>query len=977
MRRFLLICSIVVLALSIALPVGAFAQTGKIMVVGVPDRFKAANKNESTYGLKTVGIGNRVVLAPKVYSGTATKYNETLLSVTSAAWTLTGPGGTTATIQDTATGLNGTIVYFIPDVAGEYTVGMTATTASGTTPSVSIKVIASKFVGAGISLAANTVPSGCACHFTSPGKFTDWQKTKHAKAVKRRFDALTDLDQPEPAGGHFSNNCMSCHSAGAYKSTVTGAPNDGYTEYATSLSFKVVTPQHPGVFDSLVTAAGSNIGLRTMMGLTSIQCENCHGPASQHTSSGFPTPDNTKLDRSLSSDVCAPCHFSSDRHGKGYAWSGSLHAVSMAEGAQVEYTDRPICAKCHTAQGYIGQTINGEPEPVVASGNKVYPDPEPVGCTTCHDPHSNKNAAQLRAASIAEVCVGCHETRISSRGLHAAHQGPMLDGTKAPAFSLDVLKNYMANPNLITAALGKWSGWELPGYKYENSSHSDIAEKCVTCHMADSPSFLASQAANFSKPDTMLNKLGGHTFRVAYTAPGDSVPVLNPTGCAECHGEGTSIEFVDFTQAKTKALLATLLNALPKRDSVGAVILPSDTIVYQNWKNAPAGSKRKLTVPEKAAAYNYQFVNNDGSFGVHNYLYAKGLLTSSIEQLQLGAAAASIVQIKDVPGDNGKTVQIVWNKFPAESYSVNRLTAYGIWRQDPILPSAGIAYKKAGSFTEMLKSSVVGSQYALGGSVWTFVGDVYPMNFTQYSTVAPTIFDSTKVAGMKYTAFFVCGYTDDPTVVYSSPIDSGYSLNNLTPLAPTGVTVNATPQGVDLKWDAPTTRDNDVVQYLVYRSTSQNFDPTGLTPVLTVDKAVQGRDVNVLPGTMYYYKVVGMDNAGNMGAFSIEVGLKTTNVEDENGIPTVYALGQNYPNPFNPSTQIRFALPTESFVKLSIYSVSGELVTTLVNTTMSAGNHGVTWHGTNNAGQAVSSGVYVYRLQAGDFVSTRKMVLIK
>jgi hypothetical protein len=89
-------------------------------------------------------------------------------------------------------------------------------------------------------------------------------------------------------------------------------------------------------------------------------------------------------------------------------------------------------------------------------------------------------------------------------------------------------------------------------------------------------------------------------------------------------------------------------------------------------------------------------------------------------------------------------------------------------------------------------------------------------------------------------------------------------------------------------------------------------------------------------------------------------------------IPTVFSLGQNKPNPFNPVTEIQFGLPTDSHVRLVIYNVTGQKVTTLVDEHRQAGMHTVIWNGSSAA-----SGIYFYRLEAGDFVETKKMMLIK
>jgi photosystem II stability/assembly factor-like uncharacterized protein len=98
-----------------------------------------------------------------------------------------------------------------------------------------------------------------------------------------------------------------------------------------------------------------------------------------------------------------------------------------------------------------------------------------------------------------------------------------------------------------------------------------------------------------------------------------------------------------------------------------------------------------------------------------------------------------------------------------------------------------------------------------------------------------------------------------------------------------------------------------------------------------------------------------------------------TDVEDENNItPKEFNLDQNYPNPFNNSTVIRYAIPKEGLVTLKIYDIIGEEVSTLVNETRQAGNYQVAFNS-----EDLTSGVYFYRLQAGDFVQTRKMILLK
>lgn len=100
-------------------------------------------------------------------------------------------------------------------------------------------------------------------------------------------------------------------------------------------------------------------------------------------------------------------------------------------------------------------------------------------------------------------------------------------------------------------------------------------------------------------------------------------------------------------------------------------------------------------------------------------------------------------------------------------------------------------------------------------------------------------------------------------------------------------------------------------------------------------------------------------------------------VEDQPDRPRTYALGQNQPNPFNPATEISFSLPRSGRASLQVYDLAGRRVRTLVDGEMPAGVFTARWNGRDQAGAPVSSGIYLYRLVAGDFVQTKRMVLVK
>jgi photosystem II stability/assembly factor-like uncharacterized protein len=95
-------------------------------------------------------------------------------------------------------------------------------------------------------------------------------------------------------------------------------------------------------------------------------------------------------------------------------------------------------------------------------------------------------------------------------------------------------------------------------------------------------------------------------------------------------------------------------------------------------------------------------------------------------------------------------------------------------------------------------------------------------------------------------------------------------------------------------------------------------------------------------------------------------------IKNQNEVPANYSLSQNYPNPFNPSTKINFNLPKSGMVTLKIYDIIGSEVATLVNENLNAGSYNIDWNASS-----LSSGVYFYRIQSGNFVETKKMMLVK
>ena len=113
------------------------------------------------------------------------------------------------------------------------------------------------------------------------------------------------------------------------------------------------------------------------------------------------------------------------------------------------------------------------------------------------------------------------------------------------------------------------------------------------------------------------------------------------------------------------------------------------------------------------------------------------------------------------------------------------------------------------------------------------------------------------------------------------------------------------------------------------------------------------------------------------GLYYVSDELTTKDEDDTEIIPITYLLHQNYPNPFNPITSLRYDLPEDGVVNITIYDIMGRIVKTLVNDSQTAGYKSIQWNAANHRNESVSAGLYLYTIQAGEFRQTKKMVLLK
>lgn len=337
--------------------------------------------------------------------------------------------------------------------------------------------------------------------------------------------------------------------------------------------------------------------------------------------------------------------------------------------------------------------------------------------------------------------------------------------------------------------------------------------------------------------------------------------------------------------------------------------------------------------------------------------------TIAITTASTANAHPDIVTVADAPNDQGNQVRVAWTGSVLDRLGNTGISTYEVYRR----------------VSRNANSSAGVSKVSGPPGAWEFVGSSPARQTSNYFLTVPTLYNQNPDTTI-YSAFYISAVGGDGKR-WDSPADSGFSIDNLVPSAPTNVLAKegGTPQGqpaVLLNWDE--SPDADFNYFAVVRGTTAGFDPT-TAPVIGRATANQFTDANVSLGASFFYRIVAFDFNGNRGVFSDEVALVVTAVNDRPtaSLPTAFALLQNYPNPFNPSTQIAYDLASPRHVSLRIFNTMGQVVKTLVDGEQSAGRYTITWDGTSEAGTRVTSGVYLYVIKAGDFVQSRRLTVLK
>ena len=198
------------------------------------------------------------------------------------------------------------------------------------------------------------------------------------------------------------------------------------------------------------------------------------------------------------------------------------------------------------------------------------------------------------------------------------------------------------------------------------------------------------------------------------------------------------------------------------------------------------------------------------------------------------------------------------------------------------------------------------------------------------------------------------------------------AADTVTPAVPTNLTATPGGNGAALL-KCNKNLEFDMYQYSFYRNTTNN--PSTATFIGAANHPdTTFLNTGLTPGT-YYFWVKAKDRYCTFkesGFSTVASCVVTETGQTVNIIPDKFYLNQNYPNPFNPVTSIKFGLKKDEFVEMKVFDITGKEIATLINSQYKAGNYSIEFNGMN-----VASGIYIYRIIAGEFTDIRKMVLLK
>jgi hypothetical protein len=597
-------------------------------------KYKLPSTTTSTSpGLATVAIGSPIYLEAEVDQAIAPS------NIISVTWVLTNtPALSTASLTNSPLASNVPIYdvadrliyqvagrsFLLGDVVGQYTIMATVITATNGIPNLTNNL--TKTITVGTYMGLDT----CAlCHSggtIAPNKVTPWETTKHAHIFE---------DGINGGAGTTGPSCFGCHTVGynANTNNIAIHMNGGFDDVARTNNWtwpKVLAPTNWAYMQATYHSVAN---------LANIQCENCHGPGSQHA---YALGNTNFISKSVSSGDCNQCHDAPSHHIYGTQWYTSAHAGGQSTSPRVPSgPTRWQCVGCHTADGFIDRMDNVGSTTAYAT-NTVY---SSIDCQTCHEPHgqtmptNNPHLIRMLAAVTMQdgtvvtnagegaLCLQCHHVRNGSAAIQLANY-PVGKLTWFGGSSMGVHDGPQGD--LIEGVNAFTYGQTIPSAAHRTA----VTNLCVGCHMQPAPA-----------GDPAYLQAGGHTWKMSYNVVTTNGTTLVTNSydkvdvCVQCHGPGASFNMprsdyngdgvIEGVQTEVQHLLDKLSTLFPNstyqansNNYMAAGVVQTSVSFKTNWP-----SKYLM------AGYNWQYVANDGSKGVHNAPFAVGILKASIADL--------------------------------------------------------------------------------------------------------------------------------------------------------------------------------------------------------------------------------------------------------------------------------------------------------------------------------------------------------
>ncbi len=537
------------------------------------------------------------------------------------------------------------------------------------------------------------------------------------------------------------------------------------------------------------------------------------------------------------------------------------------------------------------------------------------------------------------------------------------------------------------------AGCKIAGFEITKGSSGVVFEKCHNClltknyiHNNDELSAWHGNGVgifNSHSIDVTYCVLDSNEFHGIQLENSESINIINNTILNVYRYDGIALG-----ANPKKMTIKNNIVAFTNDEAIELTGTPEDFIHDYNcyWQNGrgpvkglPLSSHEMIVYPRIAdmTRHDYYLLPDSPCLGAGD----KGV--------NIGALGAKkyvkIYSISDIPNDQGKQVRVIWEPdyFDGRS-NLKEITHYALWRRvDDQRRSSHLKSYQVKEISKLISECTSLNKITSGlitskNELWDFISLIPACQFSQYSYVAPTLADSTD-AGIPYAVFMVSAhYSDLNAFVFSDP-DSGYSVDNLAPSPPAGLTISQHQTGgtwqAVVRWKH--VPDEDFNYYRLYRSTKEGFDPTSVTLYATTSDTFFV-DTKIDFGENYFYRVTAIDFSGNESDYSDECSI-AVNVASLGHplLPTEFAMFQNYPNPFNAATNINYQLPRASQVFITIYNTCGQEIRTLINAEKAAGYYTIQWDGKDDQGHQVGTGIYLCQMRAGGCTLTKKMAIVK